>query len=181
MEKLFAVDFEALIIPTHSVLEMIVRGTVMYLMLVAIVRLLRRRGIGTLGVADLLVIVIIADAAQNALSNEYQSLTEGIVLILTIVGWDYVLDLLSYRFPKVRRLLHWPALMLVLDGKIIRGNMEKESLTDQELMSHLRVKGIDDLRQVKKAFLEDNGQVSVIKVRGGETEESGGDHSRATT
>jgi uncharacterized membrane protein YcaP (DUF421 family) len=150
-------------------------------MLVAIVRLLRRRGIGTLGVADLLVIVIIADAAQNALSYEYQSLTEGIALILTIVGWDYVLDLLSYRFPAVRRLLHWPALMLVLDGKVIRGNMEKESLTDQELMSHLRIKGIDDLSEVKKAFLEDDGQISVIRVRGGETEESGEAHSRART
>jgi uncharacterized membrane protein YcaP (DUF421 family) len=103
------------------------------------------------------------------------------LLVLTIVGWDYALDLLSYKFAIVRRLLHWPALMLVVDGKVIRGNMQKESLTDQELMSHLRIKGVDDLSEVKKAFLEGDGQISVIKKQGAEAEESSKEHSKAPT
>jgi uncharacterized membrane protein YcaP (DUF421 family) len=179
MEKLFTIDFQALFIPTHSIAEMLVRGTIMYLALVAIMRLLMRRGVGALSIADLLVIVVIADAAQNAFSKQYQSITEGIVLILTIIGWDYALDTLSYKFPAVRRFLHSQPLLLVRDGKVIRRNMKQESLTEQELMSHLRLQGIENLSEVKKAFLEDDGQISVIRKTKPKTDKPGKAESKS--
>ena len=86
MEKIVSVDWLELFVPTHSLAEMAIRGTLMYLALFAILRFMARRESGHFGPADLLVIVLIADAAQNALGAEYRSVTEGALLVLTIVA-----------------------------------------------------------------------------------------------
>lgn len=163
MDKIFEIDLAEFLIPTNSVLEMILRGTVMYLALVLIMRFTMRRRRGSLSLADLLVLVVIADAAQNAFSNNYGSITEGIVLVLTIVGWDVALDRLGYKYRWIRHLLHTAPLMLVRDGKALKRNMSHEALTMDELMNHLREHGIESIEQVKRAYLEDDGQISVIK------------------
>jgi hypothetical protein len=85
VEKLFAVDWAELVIPTHSIGEMLVRGTATYLALFLILRFVMKRQTSTIGIADILVVVVIADGAQNAFSREYRSITEGLVLVLTIV------------------------------------------------------------------------------------------------
>jgi uncharacterized membrane protein YcaP (DUF421 family) len=150
-------------VPTHSLAEIAVRGTIMYLSLVIILRFLMKRRAGSLSITDLLVIVVIADAAQNAFSKEYRSITEGILLVVVIVLWDYLLDALSYRYPAVKRLLHSPPLLLVRDGQALTRNLQRESVTRDELMSQLRQQGVETLGQVAKAYLEDDGQISVIK------------------
>ena len=163
MEKLIGVDLGELIIPTHSVAESIIRGSIMYLALVVILRFLMKRRTGALSIADLLVIVVVADAAQNAFSREYRSVTEGLLLVLTIVFWDRLLDWLAYKYPVVRRLLHAPPRLLVRDGKALKQSLARESLTEKELMSHLRQQGVDRIEEVKEAYLEDDGQISVIR------------------
>ena len=75
MESLFRVEWAELLIPTHSLAEMMLRGTVMYLALVLVLRFLMKRRTGSLSITDLLVIVVIADAAQNGFSKEYRSIT----------------------------------------------------------------------------------------------------------
>jgi uncharacterized membrane protein YcaP (DUF421 family) len=165
MEWLFDIEFSELFVPTHSIAEAIVRGSLMYLALVFALRFFMRRRTGSLSIADLLVIVVIADAAQNAFSKDYRSVTEGIVLVLTIVFWDRVLDRLSLNYPSIRRLLHSPPLLIVRNGRKIRKHMEEESITDDELMSHLREAGIEDLGEVERAYLEDNGKISIIRRR----------------
>ena len=109
MENLLHVDWAGLFIPTHSIAEMVVRGTLMYLALFLILRFLMKRQGGSIGIADLLVIIIIADAAQNAFAKEYRSVTEGVVLVLTVIFWDFLIDWLNYRFPKLHRFLQPPA------------------------------------------------------------------------
>src|SRR5687767_4294097 len=98
MEKLFSIGWHELLIPTHSVAEMMLRGTVMYLCLFLILRFVMVRQSSTIAIADILVIVVIADAAQNAFAKEYQSITEGLVLVSTIVFWDVVLNWLGFHF-----------------------------------------------------------------------------------
>ena len=163
MEKLLEIDVVELLVPTRSLAEIAVRGTVMYLALVVILRFVMKRRTGSLSIADLLVIVVLADAAQNAFSSDYRSLTEGVLLVMTIVFWDYALDRLSYRYPAVRHFIHSSPLLLVRKGKLVRQNLRKEALTDQELRSHLRQQGVENLSEVKSAYLEDDGQISVIR------------------
>jgi uncharacterized membrane protein YcaP (DUF421 family) len=75
---------------------MLVRGTLTYLALFLILRFVMKRQTSTIGIGDIPVVVVIADAAQNAFSREYRSLTEGLALVLIIVLWDFVLNYLSY-------------------------------------------------------------------------------------
>lgn len=134
----------------------------MYLSLFVVLRLLRREA-GTIGISDLLIVVLIADAAQNAMANEYKSITEGIVLILTIAFWSYAFNWLGYRFPKVQRLLRPAPLLLIKDGQVQRRNLRQEMLTEEELLGQLREQGVEDISEVKKSFMEGDGRISVIK------------------
>lgn len=163
MDKLLLVDWSALVLPTHSIAEMIIRGTVMYLCLFLILRFVMLRQSSTIGIADILVIVVIADAAQNGFAKEYQSITEAVVLVLTIVGWDMTLNWLSFRFKMFERLLSPLPLELIRDGVPNRRNMRKEFITQEELEGQLRQQGVSSVGDVKKAFLEANGEISIVK------------------
>ena len=163
MDKLLSIDWSDLLLPTHSIAEMMLRGTVMYLCLFLILRFVMLRQSSTIGIADILVIVVIADAAQNGFAKEYQSITEGVVLVLTIVGWDTLLNWLSFRFKLFERLLTPLPLPLIKDGVLNRRNMRKEFITQEELHGQLRQQGISSVKDVKQAFLEANGEISVVK------------------
>jgi len=143
--------------------ELIIRGTAMYLFLFLLFRVVIRRRIGAVGMADILILVIIADAAQNGMSGEYRSVTEGAILIGTIIFWNVAIDWLNYRVPALQNWLEAPPMLLVRDGRILHRNMRHEFLTEQELKSKLREKGVDDLSQVAQAHMESDGSVSVIK------------------
>lgn len=90
----------------------------------------------------------------------------------TIIFWNYALDWLGYRFPRFRRFVHPSPLPLVKDGRMLRQNMRRELMTEDELMSQLREQGVDDISKVKEARMEGDGRVSVIE-RGGK-ERGGG-------
>jgi uncharacterized membrane protein YcaP (DUF421 family) len=154
-------------VPTQSLAELFLRGTVMYLFILALMRVFRREA-GSLSIPDLLVVVLVADAAQNGMSAQYHSVTEGIVLVGTIFLWNYVLDWLAYHSRLAHRLLHPGPLPLVKDGRIIRRNLKAELLTVSDLMSQLREQGIDDVAEVKQSFIESDGHLSVIKRKADE-------------
>jgi uncharacterized membrane protein YcaP (DUF421 family) len=114
-----SIDWHGMFVPALGIPEIVLRGTIMYLAMFAILRVIARRQAGSFGPADLLVIVLIADAAQNGLGKDYTSVTEGITLVLTIVGWEYLLDWLAWKFPSLRPLLNAPPLKLIENGRTI--------------------------------------------------------------
>lgn len=143
--------------------EIVVRGSAIYWFLFLIFRFVMRRDIGSVTIADVLVLVLISDAAQNAMAGEYKTVSEGMLLIATIVGWNYVLDWASYRFPAVRKLMSPPPLLLVREGRVLHQNLQQEFLTMEELQAKLRNEGVEDVRQVRKAYMEADGTISVLK------------------
>jgi uncharacterized membrane protein YcaP (DUF421 family) len=161
MDQLFQIDWQFLFVPSRSLAEVFVRGTLIYLLLFFILRFLRREA-AAISIADLLVIVIIADAAQNAMAGEYKSITEGVFLVITIAFWDYALDWLGYRFPVIRRILSPAPILLIKNGRMLRRNMRQELITVEELLGHLRAQGIEQVDDVKKSYLEGDGQITVI-------------------
>lgn len=148
---------------TMSPWELIIRGTAMYLFLFVVFRVIIGRRVGSVGMADILIIVIIADAAQNAMSGEYKTVTEGAIVVGTILAWNRIIDLLQFYVPPLRSWLEVPPLLLVENGRILRRNLRQEYVTEDELKSKLREQGVEDLREVAKAYMESDGQVSVIK------------------
>lgn len=155
-------DWRAMFVPSGSLVELVVRASLMYLMILAGFRLFRREA-GSLSVSDLLVVVLIADAAQNGMAGEYKSLTEGAIVVATIFAWNYVLDWLAYRSRVAHWLLHPPSLLLIRNGKLLYRNLRAELMTREDLLEQLREQGVDEIGLVKKCFLESDGRISVIR------------------
>ena len=145
--------------------ELLVRASATYLFLYVLFRVVIKRRVGALGMADLLVLVIVADAAQNAMAGEYRSVSDGFVVVGTIVGWNYLFDWLAFRFRRVEKLLQPAPLLLVDRGRILWRNMRLELISEDELRAKLREHGIERVDDVEKALIEPDGQVTVISRR----------------
>jgi uncharacterized membrane protein YcaP (DUF421 family) len=157
-------DWGKLFLPETPLLEIFIRGSILYLVLFFLLRIVLKREAGTVGLTDLLLIVLIADAAQNAMAGDYRSITDGLFLVATLIFWAYALNWLGYRFPRIQHLVHPPALPLVQSGKMLKRNMRKELVTDEELFTMLREQGVNDISEVQQAYMEGDGKISVITV-----------------
>ena len=165
-------DWKSIFLPDVPLLEIILRGSVMYITLFVLLRLVLKRQTGSLRMTDLLLITLIADASQNAMAGAYTSIPNGIVLASTIIFWSYTFDWLGYRFEWFRRLTEPSPLPLIQDGKLLRRNLRQELITEDEVKSQLREQGLEDWAQVKEAFMESDGHISVIPYEG--KQKSGG-------
>lgn len=152
---------------TVAPLEIFLRGSFVYLFIFAIFRFVLRRDVGAVGIADVLILVLIADASQNAMAAEYKSVSDGFVLIGTLVSWSYAFDFLSFRFRWFRGLVEAGPLCLVRDGRKLYRNMRREYVTDEELDAKLRGFGVGSLEEVERAYLETDGAITVIKKNRG--------------
>jgi len=159
-------EIEALFRFSVNPLELVIRGTLIYVGLVVVFRFALRRDLGQLGVADVLFIVLIADASQNGMAGEYRSLADAAVLLGTLAGWNVALDWATYRWPAMQRLMEAPTVELIRNGKILRRNLRREWVTMDELMGKLREEGIADVAEVKLAVLEADGKLSVLEASG---------------
>lgn len=157
-------DIGAALTPDVNIFETIVRGIFMYLAIFVMLRTVLRGRSSAVTVSDLLVFVLIADAAQNAMAAEYHSVTNGLVLVATIFLTSAAVDWLAFRFPMIQHFVHPERKPLVVDGRIVRRTLQDELMTEQELMTQLRLNGVEDVAAVKAAYLEGNGEVSVIKL-----------------
>lgn len=159
-------DLVALMRIEVSPLELVIRGTAMYWFLFLLFRFVLRRDTGSIAVADILLLVLIADAAQNAMAGSYSTVAEGFVLVATLVGWNWLMDWASFRWNAVRRFVEPPPVVLVRRGRLIARNLRQELITIPELMANLRAHGIDKLAEVKMARMEPDGDISVIREKG---------------
>lgn len=155
-------DLETVLLPTMPPVELIIRGTITFLALVLLLRIVGQREAGGLGVTDLLVVVLVADAASTGLSGDAETVGDGFILVVTILAWSLVLDALSYRFPAFARAIKARPRLLVRDGELNDRAMLREFMTREELVSQLRLHGIEDPAGVHRAYLEPGGMVSVI-------------------
>jgi uncharacterized membrane protein YcaP (DUF421 family) len=168
--EILGFDIGAALVPDVSILETVVRGIVTYLSIFVLLRVVLRGRTSAVAMSDLLVLVLIADAAQNAMAAEYHSITNGLILVATIILTSVTVDWLAYRWPAIRHFVHPERKALVVDGRIIRPTLQRELMTEDELMTQLRLNGVEELGEVKAAYLEGNGEVSVIKSSNGDTQ-----------
>ena len=155
-------------------LQLVLRGTAVYWGLFLLFRFVLRRDTGSLGIADILLLVLIADASQNAMAGGYESVADGALLVLTLAGWSWLMDWASYRFEAVRRLVEPPPLVLVRRGRMVAGNMRREHISVPELLAALREQGVGKLADVKIARMESDGVISVIRQERHDDAGSGG-------
>ena len=162
MKIVSGINWQKMFVPDTPLLEIFIRGTLMYLAIFVLLRVVLKRESGTLGITDLLLVTLIADAASNGLADDYTTITSGVLLVATIVFWSHTLNWLGHRFPFVQRFIKPDKLPLVKNGKILHDNMKKELVTEEELMSEVRTNGINNIKEVKEAYMEPNGRISII-------------------
>lgn len=154
--------------------EIFVRGTVIYWFIFFLFRFLLRRDIGSIAITDVMLLVLIADAASNGMSGGYESITDGCILVATLAGWNYVLNWISFHFAGLRRLIQPPPLAVIRNGKMQRKAMRQELITVEELQSKLREQGIENLDEIKIAHLEEDGEISVLRYENEEPQQVSG-------
>lgn len=164
MPDLFPADWPELLSLKTPLIELVARGSAMFLGVLVLFRIMPRRAGGELARMDLVFVLLIAEAAAHAL-GDYSSIADGLVVIATLMAWDYAVNVLSYRVPAIERLFSAPPIEVIRDGKLLRRNMRREYLTEEELMSFLRAEGIDDLADVKSAHVESEGRISVVPTK----------------
>ncbi len=126
-----------------------------------------------------MLLVLIADAASNGMSGGYESITDGCILVSTIAGWSYALDSMSFHFPTIRRWVQPPPLALIRDSKLQRKAMRQELISTEEMKSRLREQGIENMNEIKIAYLEEDSEISVLLRDGQEPEQPpGGSQSK---
>ena len=147
---------------TMPLWEILLRGTVVYLTVILLVRVIPKRNAGRISPNDILTLVVIGGMATDAILGGSSSVGDIVLMIGLVVGWGYVVDLVEYRFPAFRNLLRDPQRQLISNGRLIRRNMRAEMVTEEELMAVLRKEGIDDIASVQSACMEADGEISVI-------------------
>ena len=141
------------------------RGSALYWFLFLVFRFVLRRDAGGMGVADVLLVVLIADASQNAMAGGYTSVTEGFVLVATLVGWNWCFDWVAFHWPAFARFVEPPPLPLVRNGRVLHKNLRAEYVTLDELQSQLRQHGVDAVCDVRLAQMEGDGRISVLRYK----------------
>lgn len=143
--------------------EIVVRGSAVYLAVAAVLRLVPKRQIGSIAPNDMIALVIVGTLAADAIMGDVKALPDVLVMILVILLWDYLSNLAEYHFPRFRGIAQDSPTLLIHQGVLLRDNLRKEKLTEQELIASLRKQGVTEIGDVQQAILEVDGHISVVE------------------
>jgi uncharacterized membrane protein YcaP (DUF421 family) len=145
-----------------SLAGILVRTVSVYLVLLVALRVAGKRALGQMTPFDLVVLLIISNAVQNAMVGPDTSLNGGQLAAVALLALDRVVDRLALRPGRLRAAVIGSPTLLVHDGQLVDEHVRAEGLTDAEVLQALREHGVDDLVSVKSAVLEVDGTVSVV-------------------
>lgn len=138
------------------------RTMILYLVLIASVRLMGKRQVGQMEPSEFVVTMLVANLASIPMQDEGIPLFSGLVPILTVLGAELVLSVASMWSLRLRRLLCGKPVILIENGHILQENLRRTRITLDELTGHLRLKDVLDLTSVQFAILETNGDLSIF-------------------
>lgn len=143
-------------------LDIVLRSTAVYFFMVMAIRLFGKKELSQLSTTDLVFIVLISNAVQNAMVGANSSLTGGIMAASVLFTLNYLLKLLMFRSAAIKDLIEGKPVILIYHGKVDVTNLHQEKISMDELEEAIREHGIDSYKDVKLAILEVDGNISVI-------------------
>jgi uncharacterized membrane protein YcaP (DUF421 family) len=146
--------------------DIVLRTAVIYLVILIGLRLAGKREIGQMTMFDLVVLLLLANAVQNAMVGPDTSLAGGILAAVVLLVLNAVVARLRLRWPRLRRMVEGSPTLLVLHGEVIADHLRREGLDQETLEAALREHGVTDLSQVEMAVLEIDGLISVVPTGG---------------
>ena len=142
--------------------EFVLRGIIIYFFLIALLRLTGKRQVGQLSPFDLVLLLVLSNAVQNAMNGGDNSVVGGMISAVTLVGVNWIVGVLTYRSKKLEALVEGRPDVLIRDGKLFQQTLERAQLTHHEVMTALREAGCASVEEVRAALLENDGSISVI-------------------
>lgn len=139
------------------VIEKLLRPVIVYLVLVALLRLFGKRELAQLNPFDLVVLLSLSNTVQNAIIGDDNSVTGGIIGAIGLLGINWLVARVLFKAPRLNRMLEGRSTVLVRDGNIDRTAMRHEAMTHEELMDVIHRQGFEHLSQVRRCILEPNG------------------------
>src|SRR6266480_7358699 len=134
--------------------EFIVRGVIVYLFLLIILRITGKRQVGQLAPFDLVLLLVLSNAVQNAMNGGDNSVIGGMISAVTLVAVNWIVGFLTYRSKKLEALVEGRPDVLIRDGKLFQKTLEHAKLTRHEVMAALREAGCASVEDVQAALLE---------------------------
>jgi uncharacterized membrane protein YcaP (DUF421 family) len=142
--------------------DIVLRTTLVYVIILVGLRLAGKREIGQMTVFDLVVLLLLANAVQNAMVGPDTSLVGGIAAALVLLALNSLVAQLRLRWPRLRRIVEGSPTLLVLRGEVITSHLQRESIDQETLEAALREHGIAEISEVEMAVLEIDGSISVV-------------------
>ncbi len=147
-----------------TLFDILLRTVAVYLVILVGLRLAGKREIGQMTVFDLVVLLLIANAVQNAMVGPDTSLAGGILAAVALLVTNALVARLRYRWPRLRHWVEGTPTLLILHGDPIQEHLRREGIDDDILTAALREHGITDISTVEMAVLETDGSISVVPV-----------------
>ena len=144
-------------------MDSVIRAAAVYFMLLIVFRLAGNRSIGQITAFDFVLLLIISEAIQGAMTTGDHSMTNAFLIVITLVGLDIMMSLWKQRSMRVEKILDGVAVLLMENGKLNRHIMNKERVDEGDILAAAREKiGLERIDQIKHAVVEANGAISII-------------------
>lgn len=149
-----------------SAIGIIIRTVIVYLIILAGLRLSGKREIGQMTIFDLVVLLLLANAVQNAMVGPDTSLLGGIIAALVLILVNALVARLRLTWPGLRKLVEGTPTLLVLHGEVIPEHMRREGIDEESLLAAIREHGMSEIKDVEMAVLEIDGSISIVPTGG---------------
>lgn len=141
--------------------ELIVRSLIVYVFLLILIRLTGKRQVGQLAPFDLILLLVLSNAVQNAMNGGDNSVQAGLISAVTLVALNYAIGYATFRSKRIEAIVEGRPQLLIHNGKLYKDVMEQQRLTQHELDAALRRQGVNDIGHVHMAMIENNGEITV--------------------
>lgn len=141
--------------------ELIVRSLIVYVFLLVLIRLTGKRQIGQLAPFDLILLLVLSNAVQNAMNGGDNSVQAGLISAVTLVALNYGIGYATFRSKRIEAIIEGRPQLLIHNGHLYKDVMKQQRLTQHELDAALRRQGVNDIGRVHMAMIENNGEITV--------------------
>ena len=143
-------------------IKIIISSVAVYIFIILAIRLFGKKELAQLSVIDLVFILLISNAVQNAMVGSDTTLAGGLIAAASLFVVNYLFKLLLFKFPRFSKAIQGEPVMLIYEGKLDRENMEKAKIPIKELMVAVREHGVSRIDEVDLAVLEVDGNISIL-------------------
>lgn len=144
--------------------DVVLRTAVVYLFVVAGIRISGKREVGQMSVLELVVILVISDAVQNSMIGENTTLWGGLVAVVTLLSLDFAINRATGRSRRLRNVIEGEPRLLVRDGRLLQKALREEKIDADDVRAAIRSHGLTRVEDVRLAVLETDGSISVIPL-----------------